>query len=145
MYRAIALLAGDVADFRNRDRVRESPDNRVIEPPQALTKIVPGGLSVVGLSADFLKSTGKQDQEKTWPIEILENLGTGGKPTSYNLRAGGDKRFPLFYFRTHIEQRGDAPAEKRKWEFTYLRARSAVFDQLQKRKDQERPVSVSQM
>ncbi len=142
MYRAIALLAGDVAGFKYRARVDESPDTRVIEPPEALRKIVTGGLSVVGLSAAFLKSTGRHDQRETWPIEILQSMGTGQRARNPNLRAGGHKRFPLLNFRAVIEQE-DELADKRKWELTYLRARSAIFDKEHDREDQEQPVSVA--
>jgi hypothetical protein len=127
-YRAIALLAGDVTGYRNRDRVEESPDTRLIEPPQALREMIPDGL---GLSADFLKSTGRKDAGARWPSEILQYMGTGGQSATNHLRAGGDKRvFSMFHFRsgTEIEPKGEASAEKRKWELTYLRARSAMFD-----------------
>jgi hypothetical protein len=141
MYRAIALLAGDVAGYKGRVSVKESPDTRVIEPPFALRQIVE--LDVVGLSADFLKTTGKNDGEETWPVEILQNMGASASQPATNpdVRVGGSRRVPLFHFRSFIEAAGDTQAETRKWELMYLRARSAIFDQQRNPKNQEPPGS----
>jgi hypothetical protein len=141
MYQAIGLLAGDVAGYKNCARVEESPDIRVIEPPRALREIADGGLDVVGLSADFLKSTGKNDKEEKWPVEILQNMGVGNLVTDLDLRVGGSKPVPLLHFRSGVETAGEEHAEKRKWELTYLRARSAIFDQQRNPKNQEPPTS----
>jgi hypothetical protein len=136
-YQAIGLLAGDVAGYKDCARIEESPDIRVIEPPRALREIAEGGLDVVGLSDHFLKGTGKNDEEGKWPVEILQNMGVGKLLTHLDLRVGGSKPVPLLHFRWGVETAGKEHAEKRKWELTYLRARSAIFDQQRNPKNQE--------
>jgi hypothetical protein len=127
MYHAIALLAGKIAGFKYRERVEQFPDSRTIEPPPGLRKAAPSGLSIVGVSAEFLKSTGKKDQEESWPSEILQDMGPSQIARPTKRRVGGDKRLPLFNFRAGLEI-DEVLADNRKWELTYLRARSALFD-----------------